>query len=330
MSVHFGFAPDPDRARSLDDRMHAELGSSLAHLCERSRGVVPFDEERMDRLIRSLADGGETRYPPILFARYFELAGALFDGDHARAEELFSRLPAIDPAPDGQTVRALEDPERSPVDARYVELMTEETEGLELLPPSDRVASEFADRFRLGMELMERTMPELAGEVRAIVREVVSVVGDPERSLQFDGGSHFQLWGALFLNAERHPDAPAVVEVVAHESAHSLLFGFCTDEPLVLNPDDERFESPLREDARPMDGLYHATFVLARMHWAMSRLAASDAVSDEERAAAEEARERDRRNFEAGYGVVAEHGDLSDTGERLMRGAREYMDSAAG
>lgn len=330
MTVHFGFAPDPDRARSLDGRMHAELASSLTHLCERSRGVVPFDRERMDGLIRSLTNGEATRYPPIVFARYYELAEALFDGEHHRAEQLFARLADARAAPEGQTVRGLEDPARSDVDARYVELMTEESDDLAFLPPSERAARDFADRFRDGMALMERTMPELAGEVRGIVREVVAVVGDPDSSVRFDGGSHFQLWGALFLNAERHPGEQAIVEVVAHESAHSLLFGFSTDEPLVFNPDEERYESPLREDARPMDGLYHATFVLARMHWAMSRLAASGALPAEQREAAEEARERDRRHFEAGYGVVAEHGALSDTGKKLMRGAREYMDSAAG
>ena len=34
------------------------------------------------------------------------------------------------------------------------------------------------------------------------------------------------------------------------------------DELFVLNPDWERFPSPLREDPRPMDGIYHATFVV--------------------------------------------------------------------
>lgn len=332
MSIHREFPPDPDRARSLDRRMHAELGASLAHVCERSRGVVSFDEEGMDRLIRSLSKADGSRYPPIVFADYYALVRALMQEEHRRAEKLFDRLVRAEPAADsvGQRVRALEDPGRSRVDARYAELLTEELDDLAVLPPDAATARHFEDRYRRGMDLMEGAMPDLAGEVRGIVHEVMAVVGDPERSVQFDGGSHFQLWGALFLNAERHPNARAIVEVVAHESAHSLLFGFCTEEPLVHNDDTELFDSPLREDPRPMDGIYHATFVVARMHWAMSRLLDSGSLSAEDRQETESARERDRRNFEAGYRVVAEHGELSETGRDLMDGARAYMAAAAG
>jgi hypothetical protein len=77
-----------------------------------------------------------------------------------------------------------------------------------------------------------------------------------------------------------------------------------------------------------MDGIYHATFVSARMHWSMSRLMESDLLSDEGRVEALAARDADRKNFESGYEVISAHGDLSDTGARLMESARAYMDNA--
>ena len=78
-----------------------------------------------------------------------------------------------------------------------------------------------------------------------------------------------------------------------------------------------------------MDGVYHAAFVSARMHWAMSRLIASGLLSDEEMALAVTARDDDRRNFEKGYATVSAHGQLTRTGRLALDAARTYMTEAA-
>ncbi|MBL6431916.1 MAG: hypothetical protein HPM95_15385 [Alphaproteobacteria bacterium] len=59
-----------------------------------------------------------------------------------------------------------------------------------------------------------------------------------------------------------------------HEAAHGTLFAMSPVEFYVFNPENERYSSPLRLDPRPLDGIYHATFVLARMHIAMRELVA--------------------------------------------------------
>lgn len=328
MRPHPGFLPDVHRARHLDLRMHRELGASLCHLCEAADGVVPFDAGSMGTLVGHLQAG--TAYAPILFGDYYQLALELMNDDCEAAAATFSRLASARPLSSRlQHVSGLADPRACPLSAGYHRRMTEDCE-IGMLPPPAEVAAAFAERYRRGLALMERAIPELAAEVRAIVRHVVCVVGDPACAMQFDGGSHFQLWGALFLNADFHTTEWSIVEVVAHESAHGLLFGFCIDEPLVFNDDDELYPSPLRVDPRPMDGIYHATFVSARMHWAMSRLVESGLLTEEDREQAERARDADARNFAAGYGVVAEHGRLSDLGAALMAGACEYMEAACG
>lgn len=326
MTIHTGFAPDPARARALDRRMHAELAASLRHVCERSRGIVPFDEKRMGSLIGSLET--ETPHSPLVFASYYALVAALLEADDREAAELFERLASASPVSPEQIVAPLEDPRTSVRGAVYSDMMTGDA-GAEIgiVPPRPDLAAAFLDRYRRAMALVENVMSDLGGEIRAIVREVVLVARDPAHRIIFQGGSHFQLWGALFLNAELHPTEESVIEVVAHESAHSLLFAFCTEEPLVNNPDEELYPSPLRADPRPMDGIYHATFVSARMHWALSRLIGSGRLSEEARESALRARAEDRENFEAGYDVVTEHGDLSGIGRALMEGARAYMDA---
>ena len=322
-----GFEPDPDRARHLDRRMHRELANSLRYVRACLADRPDLRPERIDATTATIdADG---RVEPGVFAAYYRLVEALSEGDRPAADRALERLGATRPAPAGRRHAPLADPAGCERSRTYASLLLDGTsEGLGLTPlPAERAAA-FAPRFERGMALMREAIPELAGEVDAIVHEVVAVGSDPAAAFQIDGGSHYQLWGALFLNADFHPTDAAMLEVIAHESAHSLLFGFCTEEPLVTNDDDQRYPSPLRTDLRPMDGIYHATFVSARMHWAMSRLLAADVLDEAARTQAAAARDVDRAHFEAGWSVVAQHGRMTPLGRELMAGARRHMDAA--
>ncbi len=309
--------------------MHHELGASLAYLISECRGKLDFDVAAADDLVARLERG--VRVPPAAFARYYALAFSLLEDRRTDAERAWRELLATPEAEPGLRVTALEDPATSALGALYTRLMDADggPDGVVIRPPSDAVARDFERRFEEGLALATRAFPELAEEFTGIIREVVCVVGDPTRPMQFDGGSHFQLWGALFINAQFHPTPAAMMEVLAHESAHSLLFGFCTHEPLVNGDDEARYTSPLRRDPRPMDGIYHATFVSARMHLAMSRLLASDALDPLLRADVVAACAADAQNFRRGDEVVRAHADLTSLGRDLLDGARAYIDGAA-
>lgn len=322
MTINFDFLPDPVRAERLDRRMHRELGASLAHVREQSLGLVPFDAAALDRLVRHLEQGG--RVAPEVFARYYELVSALIDGDEGKARALFAELAEAGYPRDGLQVVVLGSSELGRSTDRYIRMMSAESD-IGFQAPDPALAEAFRGRLARGLALLESTLPELAGEIRGIIRQIVISGSDPGKTMQFDGGSHYQLWGALFLNCNFHHDDIAVAEVLAHESAHSLLFGFCTHETLVENEDDELFASPLRPDLRPMDGIYHATFVSARMHWAMSRLADSPLLSADQQAQARAAADLDLRNFHAGLAVVREHGRLTPLGAELLAGAEASM-----
>ncbi len=310
--------------------MHRELGASLEHVVERFRAqVTGVADLPVTALLERLEAG--LPHAPGLFGRYYDLVVLLLDGELESAQALLRRMCGEQPVPAGQQVGVLVPPERSDRDRLYRDRMAGGMpDGLSLHPPPPSVAEDFVRRYHAGLGLLRQGVPELAAEVEAIVRDVVGVVGGPDDSGEFHGGSHFQLWGALFLNAQLHRSRIAMAEVIAHESAHSLLFGFCTREPLVLNEDADRYPSPLREDLRPMDGIYHATFVSARMHWAMARLLASGLLTEPEAREAQAAMAEDARNFRAGEWVVADHGQLTRHGQALMAGARDYMQCAAG
>ena len=118
-------------------------------------------------------------------------------------------------------------------------------------------------------------------------------------------------------------------QALAHESGHNLLFGFSASGPLVENADDELFASPLRKDPRPMDGVFHATYVVARMHQTLSRLLASGVLTEEQIDFAKADLAQHKKNFEAGDAVVREGARLTAIGREAIEAARAYMASAA-
>jgi HEXXH motif-containing protein len=298
MYIGHHFAPDAQRARALNARMHDELALSLRYVVEESRGVVGFDEGAMNTLLSGLRTGAN--YPPSAFAGYYDIAEAILQDRMEAAQDLFAELARSRPWRPGLSVKVLGSAETA-----------------------------FRERLSEGLDLLARALPELSGEISAIVREIVISGGDAGRTKPLDGGSHHRLWGALFLNADFLPTPLSVVEVLAHEAAHSLLSGFCTHEPLVENADDELYASPLHADARPMASVYDATFVSARMHWAMTRLLATGLLDAEDAASARAAADAEAVKFAAGHAVVAEHGRLTGLGKGLMAGAKAYMKSQA-
>lgn len=327
MPINLDFGPDPVRAARMDLDMRLDLASSIEHLVDAAEGAVAFDAGQMRRLIGQLRAG--TRYPPIAFATYFELADALIGEDPGRAEAAFRELGRLQPSTDRWRTTSLGEGPSAQHAARYLDLMCADTSlDLRFLPPAPARAQPFIERLDRAFALLDRAAPALSGEIRAIVEEIVVVSGDPGRKFQVDGGSHYQLWGTMFLNCDYHPNDVAAVEVMAHESAHVFLFGCCRDEMLVENDDEDLFTSPLRPDPRPMDGIYHATFVSARMHWAMSRLLEAGVLDADGEAVARRARDADAVNFNAGLDVVERHGMLTRTGIELMDGAKRYMAQA--
>lgn len=308
--------------------MHVGLADSLRHICAAAGDKVDFDRSAIERLIGEIEAG--RRLSPNAFAIYYELVPVLIEGRLEDARALFAELARQQPIDLAFRMMALGEPAMADKEVRYLRFMNDDTAYRhEFLPPSPEDLAAFKRQFASVMELLQQAVPELLAELKALISELILVVGPKEAKLHFDGGSSYQLWGALFLNAVRHKTRIDVIDSLAHESAHSRLFGLCTEEAPVANPDDELHPSPLRAEERPMDGVYHATFVSARMHWAMSRLIASGLLTEEERALAAKARDDDKRNFEKGYDTVAAHARLTNTGRVALDAALGYMRSAA-
>ena len=267
---------------------------------------------------------------PLLFGLHAGLVEAILDEDAASAERLIAAFgrPQGFAATSGTEFVTTDDAVLGVPGAGrlYAGLAIDDAEaGVALAPLAPAELAEAAGRVRAAIELLEAAAPELAAEIAALVRQIVLVRAAEGSERDFGGASSFHLWGAVFLNADRYRERVAIAEGLVHEAAHLLLFGEAEGERIVENDDGERHVSPLRDDPRPLDGIAHATFVLARMAYCAERLLASGQLTAAERAEAEAALDRNRRDYRDGATVVERHAQLTEAGARMLGAAATYM-----
>lgn len=316
--------PDAAQARTLDRAMHHGLADSLAHIADRARGEIVFDDARLHQTIGAIR---ERRFSPLAFALYYDLVFAIEAGRTDEAAALIDRIAVSVPVEGPMVVCRIEDEPVRANAAIYRDKMETDPElTFGFLQPSEAEARAFAACLQTARARFSTALPALFGEMEALISELILATETADGSTRFTGGSSYMLWGALFLNPRAYTEPVTLVEAIAHECGHAALFGRTIKEPLVRNPDDALFTSPLRDDPRPMDGIYHATWVSARMAWAVATLIASGSLQDAAEAELAARRlEADRASFYSGLETVRRHGVLSATGAALMAGAEADM-----
>lgn len=319
-----GFSPSTKRAAAIDQRVRDHLSESLLAIRAALDGEIDADLAGLERLAASVR-AHQTR--SCVMGAYASLVQAISNGDDDRCRALIAFLGLEDlRQPAKQMVLSLSDADLGPGMATvYLDHIIEDAVAdASFTAPPEPLATAEAGRIRGALDLMAKADPELAGEVAALTPEIV-LVHAPTSEYTFNGGSSFHLWGAILINAAAHPTTVKLIEGLAHESGHSLLHGLTMGHPLVENDPEERHSSPLRADPRPMEGVVHATYVLARMHLAMARLLASGRLDPDQRAEAERALEHSAQAYAEGARIVQARARFTPLGAEIFAGAATYM-----
>lgn len=146
--------------------------------------------------------------------------------------------------------------------------------------------------------------------------------------MTFDGCSSLERYGSILVNMRRRRTPLVLAETLVHESAHSLLFALSCNDFRVLNPPSELHKSPLRIDPRPLDGIFHAVFVLARMHGFLAEIVLNPETSTFMRKEALKVISERRKNFLDGHSVLAEHAKLTEIGRELLEDSFQRVETA--
>lgn len=325
------FVPSAASGRASRFAMHARLFESLNHVLDRCADYVPVDSARRAQFLARLTCG--ERVAPVVFGGFFDLVQRIEAGSLEEVGASVKALLNLDPS-DAAALKV------RPLDRRHFTIAEERAFRHQFVSESlrdeqialldEQAANTATQSIDRALALLRNHAPATYEEISCVVSEIVPAEGIVCDGRAFGGCSSLERWGTILLNATYiKSDDLVVAESIVHEAAHTVLFGKSPVNFLVENEDDERFCSPLRIDPRPMNGIYHATFVLARMHFAMREVAASPSATDVIRRQARGLCEASARLFWDGYRVVAAHARFTPEGRAIMADTCTWMQEHA-
>ena len=117
-----------------------------------------------------------------------------------------------------------------------------------------------------------------------------------------------------------------MIVTLAHEEGHAALFGACTREMLVENPDSELYWSPIRKTERPLEGIFHASFVSARMVWVIGKMLETGDFGWLERRRLKKILKEAHAIQQDSAEIVQREGRLTETGRAVLEAMTGFMD----
>ncbi len=321
------FLPSAENAKRARTAIQARLHESLTHIFEQCRGHVEFDASRVDALLQQATT--DERLPPALFEQYFRLVEAINNGSSTQVQQRIENVLAF--ASNTQTpstrVRPLNREEFTAGEEADLRLafVSESLRDEQLSHLDKEEALAARSQFDSALAILREHAPVTYSEISIIVCELVPALGNPFEGMAFDGCSSLERWGTVLINANMTRTDLQLSEVITHESAHCALFAMAPVNFHVENSADETYPSPLRLDKRPMNGIYHSVFVLARMCFAMREVATSATASDTLKGEAVQLANDSAKLFAEGYGVLEQHAKYTPEGRSIMQHAAKYM-----
>jgi HEXXH motif-containing protein len=319
----WNLSPSVSRVAAIDEGLRLRLIHSLAYLAE----VASLADSHAPALA---AVEQRLKFGPVspwVFCLYSKLVSELAKSPRGDVSAVFASIvDATEQSTDAGVTRFREPSIPRPWWDHFRLLFdTDRQRPFKPKAPSEENFAACKEDINAGFEVLERADPAFHTEVKKLVRMIVlGAPGSDNPVDRFNGASTFFLWGSSLLNADLRRSNISVADLLVHESSHVLLFGVSADGALTENSGNERYDSPLRKDKRPIDGIFHACFVATRVHLAMNRMLASGALTDAE---AKLARERGQYNGDAARNGIVEldrHAKLTPLGEEVIGALRAY------
>lgn len=309
------------------------IGLRLAESFTEMHRVISTVENIDDGLLtvaHHLNNGGHLK--PDAYRSYFELVRALQDSGPETWKPLIATLSDSARSKDaGIAIRMLGFDEfgRKGTRETRADFASASLLNTQMLAVPAAAHPRMRQRLQAALNLIEARAPSSWSDVSRITTEIVAAYGVPRGRMTFDGCSSLERYGSILVNMKRRRTPLVLAETLVHESAHSLLFALSCNDHRVLNPPTELHQSPLRIDPRPLDGIYHAVFVLARMHGFIAEVARHPHTTVAMRREAYKVMEERKKNFMDGYSVLKEHAKLTDIGRELLQDAYDRVEHAS-
>ena len=316
-------SPSVSRVASIDRALRRRLAESLAYLAD----VASSDDCHRPALAtieKSLKAGPVS---PWVFCHYSKLVAELSKDPRGDASDSFNDIARAAALPAEEGVVAFGGPAAPPSWWDHFRLLFD-TDRQRPFKPQVPLEEDFAccrRELEAALAILKSGDTAWYDEVRSLVRMVV--LGAPRSADSadlFNGASTFFLWGASLLNANLRRTSISILDLLVHESSHVLLFGVSAHGGLTTNSGRERYDSPVRKDKRPIDGIFHACFVSTRVHLAMERLVSSGVLTDEGVKIARDRQEYNGSAALAALDLLECHAKPTAQGDKILDTIRTY------
>lgn len=319
----FSIYPSYDTACGLNKTMHAELLDSLIHIREHGNFGSKTNDDLFSLLITGISQGQS--YPPFVFGLYYRMTFALLQERTEVAQAYMQRLANAIPEQDKAIdIYALDHPYIAPYRDVYMDSLGEH-KGFILQSASEEDVQNFLLSYKVVMDILKNFLPELYAEISVLLRQIILVTDHEDARVSFNGMAPYQLWRLLFLNAKPAGDPAVFLETLIHETAHIRLFGHTIYEPLTLNPPDEMVFSPIRNEERPIDGIFHAMFVTARVAHAFQTIHEQIEPDNCVFTQLDGQYRKNLRIFQECHSIILRSARLSQTGYDILKGIDALM-----
>ncbi|PIB24563.1 hypothetical protein BFP76_05060 [Amylibacter kogurei] len=315
----FDGAQHPDE---IDTALRANLAQSLVHIAQTFSELINQSDDEIGEMVERIKT---TRQPASMFAHYFNLVIAAQNGSTGQILNHWDAMRNTSGG-DGLSICPFN---KTALGANYdlfPPLLFSEVGQSPMIPPSDADFENFTSHLHQAFEIIKSTDAKLWDEINGCFNLICgsSKTKDPKIA-GFGSVTSLMTWGATFVNIDAHQTLLSVVNFLVHETTHARLFGLSFDNPLVFNPLDQNYSSPLRSDPRPMDGIYHATIVCARMAEFNHMLLKSnplDAITSDELT---QSINKNSKRFFDGYDVIKADGDMSPLAAQILSDAYDVV-----
>ncbi|MGO4569324.1 HEXXH motif-containing putative peptide modification protein [Rhizobium sp. 2YAF20] len=186
-------------------------------------------------------------------------------------------------------------------------------------PVSEEIAHAEQSNIRSAIALISDYFPEMRQELDVFLNKVRIFQGTVTMGI-----TDVRMFGCMLIRTPRPGVNPKLYygEHLTHEISHMYLNAAMAIDPIVLNDRSELFTSPIRPDPRPMLGVFHATFVTARIVQLFDRLATHDGDREVLVYLYQQIDE-----LSAGIQEIAKGARLTDAGHDLLGDFEEIIDT---
>jgi hypothetical protein len=326
------FDPDADSGVALRSYVGTSLASSFEHIFEACAPHLKLDTQRCNALVERLRSG--SRELPWLFSLHFRLVEEISRDRLDRATAIITSLAGLDEAQSGVSVLCLGEDTFPMGEDIALDYFRGEQRKIRFDPVPKVDAASMRANLAEAIEYLRKVSPGLAGELEEMITTIfvvrgVAVLQEDAEHLDFEGSSALRAFGGIVCNTKTDRIVAANALVLVHEHAHNVLFALSPEQGVVTNADDELFSSPLRIDPRPMEGIFHATFVLARMIYWLELVCGSHLVASEDVAYAKMMLTDLTPRYHEGVETIARHAKLTEQGRIALEQADQFMASRA-